>query len=82
MTRRFDILPTLPVVFGLAEDEAAAAVGVSATKFRELVDDGRMPKPRQIDGRFSYDVDEVRAAFKALPHKGDKLRGSTWADVA
>lgn len=82
MTRR-EIMTTLPVIFGLQEAEAAASVGVSATKFRELVDGGRMPKPRQIDGRLVYDVDELRAAFKAMPHQGEVAgRKSTWADVA
>src|SRR5262249_58081235 len=69
MHRRLrDILPTLPIVFGLAEPEAAASIGISVSKFRELVADGRMPKPRQIDGRFVFDVDELRSAFKDLPH--------------
>jgi len=38
-------MPFLPVVFGLGEVEAAAAIGVSASKFRTLVKDGRMPSP-------------------------------------
>jgi hypothetical protein len=33
-TTRNDMLPLLPVVFGLGEIEAAAAIGVSASKFR------------------------------------------------
>lgn len=82
MHRRLrDILPTLPIVFGLAEPEAAASIGISVTKFRDLVADGRMPKPRQIDGRLVFDVDELHAAFKNLPHVG-QAEGDTWADVA
>jgi hypothetical protein len=76
-----DILPTLPIVFGFAEPEAAASIGISVSKFRELVADGRMPKPRQIDGRFVFDVDELRSAFKDLPHAG-QAEVDTWADVA
>jgi hypothetical protein len=75
-----DILPTLPIVFGLAEPEAAASIGISVSKFRELVAYGRMPKPRQIDGRLVFDVDELRSAFKDLPHAG-QAEGDTWADV-
>ena len=30
-------MPFLPIVFGLAELEAAAALGISASKFRTLV---------------------------------------------
>ena len=80
MTRR-EIMPRLPIVFGLQEAEAAAAVGIGTTKFRALVDAGRMPKPRLLDHRLVYDVDELRAAFKAMPHEGEQV-GSTWADVA
>ena len=50
-TARADIMPFLPVVFGLGEVEAAAAIGVSASKFRTLVKDKRMPSPRRLDGR-------------------------------
>ena len=64
-TTRNDILPLLPVVFGLGEIEAAAAIGVSASKFRMLVKEARMPRPHRIDSRAVWDVDELRAAFKA-----------------
>ena len=47
---------------------------------RQLVTDGRMPRPRRIDGRIVFDVDEVRAAFKALPHEAEAESG-TWADL-
>jgi hypothetical protein len=40
-----------------------------------------MPDPRKIDGRLVYDVDELRAAFKAMPHDGDEPARSTWSDV-
>jgi predicted DNA-binding transcriptional regulator AlpA len=80
-TARVDILPLLPVVFGLGELEAAAAIGVSASKFRMLVKEGRMPRPRRIDGRTVWDVDELRNAFKALPHEGEGDGTDSWADV-
>jgi predicted DNA-binding transcriptional regulator AlpA len=78
---RIDMLPLLPVVLGLGEIEAAAAIGVSASKFRLLVKEARMPRPRRIDGRSVWDVDELRAAFKALPHQGEVEGSNTWADV-
>jgi predicted DNA-binding transcriptional regulator AlpA len=81
VTARVDIMPSLPVVFGLGEVEAAAAIGISASKFRALVNDGRMPLPRRIDGRIVWDVDELRAAFKALPHDGENEKADSWADV-
>jgi len=82
-TTRADTLPLLPVVFGLGEIEAAAAVGISASKFRELVRQKRMPSPRRLDGRNIWDVDELRAAFKALPHHDGETEGpDSWADLA
>lgn len=82
-TPRRDILGHLPIVFGLSSEEAAAAIGVSATKFLQMVGDGRMPNARRVDGRYIWDVDELRASFKALPHEGGSRGGEvdTWADV-
>ena len=79
--RRRDV--ALPIVFGLPELEAAAAIGVSQTKFREMVAAKLMPEPRLVSGKLVYDVDELRAAFKALPHRGEETgaREDTWADV-
>jgi hypothetical protein len=74
-------MPILPVVFGLGEMEAAAAIGISATKFRALVEEKRMPSPRRLDGRKIWDVDELRAAFKALPHVHEDEKADSWADV-
>jgi hypothetical protein len=71
----------LPIVFGLGELEAAAAIGISASKFRMLVAEKRMPSPRRLDGRNIWDVDELRAAFKVLPHNGESEKADTWADV-
>jgi hypothetical protein len=81
MTTRREVAARIPIVFGLPEPEAAAAVGIGVTKFRELVETRRMPRPRKIDGRLVYDVDELRAAFKALPHDRAEAEVDTWADV-
>jgi predicted DNA-binding transcriptional regulator AlpA len=81
LTARADVLPILPVVFGLGEVEAAAAIGISTSKFRVLVNDKRMPSPRRIDGRNIWDVDELRAAFKTLPHADETEKADSWADV-
>lgn len=77
---RAEVLARLPIVFGLQEEEAAASVGFGATKFREMVAAGAMPKPRLHGGRKVYDVDELRAAFKALPKDGGE-EIDTWAGV-
>ncbi len=83
--RRRDVTPMLPIVLGLPELEAAAAIGVSTTKFREMVEKKLMPEPRLADGKLVYDIDELRSAFKALPHRGEDAESKgevdTWADV-
>jgi hypothetical protein len=40
-----------------------------------------MPRPRRIDGRTIWDVDELREAFKAFPHEGEHDGTDSWADV-
>lgn len=51
---------------GLSRVEAAAYVGISPTKFDQLVTDGRLPKAKQIDGRKVWDVRELDPAFDEL----------------
>lgn len=55
---------------GMSRHEAARYVGVGATKFDELVKDGRMPKPKRIDGRVVWDRIALDAAFSDLPSDG------------
>jgi len=50
---------------------AAAYIGTSPTKFDELVKDGRMPRPKRIDGRVVWDVRELDAAVDDLPSDGE-----------
>lgn len=52
---------------GMSRDEAARYIGVGATKFDELVADGRMPRPKRIDGRVIWDRLRIEAAFSELP---------------
>ena len=40
-----------------------------------------MPSPRRLDSRKIWDVDELRAAFKALPHEDESEKGNSWADL-
>lgn len=62
---------------GLRLEEAAGWLGVGRTKFLELVEDGRMPAPRRIDGVKVWDVRELDVAFDDLPREGD---GKGWAE--
>jgi predicted DNA-binding transcriptional regulator AlpA len=56
---------------GLSRDEAAVYVGVSATKFDEMVDAGTMPNPKEIGARRVWDLRALDSAFDALPDAGD-----------
>jgi predicted DNA-binding transcriptional regulator AlpA len=57
---------------GLSREEAAVYVGVSTTKLDEMVADGRMPKPKEIDARRVWDVRALDTAFDALPDVGEE----------
>ncbi|MGH6725127.1 MAG: helix-turn-helix transcriptional regulator [Pseudolabrys sp.] len=64
---------------GLSRIESAVYIGVGLTKFDEMVADGRMPKPKTIDGRKAWDIRKLDMAFESLPdeNEGD---GGSWAD--
>ena len=57
---------TTPPRRGLSREEAARYVGVGATKFDELVKDGRMPKPLKIDNRVIFDIRDLDEAMDRL----------------
>jgi excisionase family DNA binding protein len=65
---------------GLSREEAAMYIGISASKFDELVRDGRMPGPKRVDGRKIWDVRDLDVAFDALPSENPQLQGSSWDD--
>lgn len=80
--RKAEIASRLPVRRGLDESEAAVYLSLSPSFFRGLVERGDMPRPRIIGTRRIWDVDDLDAAFKALPREGDTGEIDTWADVA
>lgn len=51
---------------GLSRVQAAEYIGVGVTKFDQMVEDGRMPRPKQIDARTVWDRMQLDAAFTAL----------------
>ena len=67
----------------LSAPEAALFVGINENMFRELVEEGVMPRPRMIRSRVLWDADELVLAFKSLPRQGEEpesvIRG--WDDV-
>lgn len=54
---------------GMSREEAARYVGVGVTKFDQMVTDGRMPRPKKIDGRVIWDRLKIEAAFTDLPEE-------------
>ncbi len=71
MPRSNDILPTSLAPRGLSRVRSAAYIGTGTTKFDEMVSDGRMPKPKRVDGRNIWDRHELDEAFEALPSDED-----------
>lgn len=63
---------------GLRREEAAAYLGFSARKFDELIADGRMPKPKRIDGVVVWDIHRLDHAFDALPDDGGNGVTNAW----
>jgi predicted DNA-binding transcriptional regulator AlpA len=74
------VLPVSLPPRGLSRAEAAEYVGISPTKFDELVADGRMPRPKRIDGRVVWDRLRLDKAFAELPDEND--RDDVWSKVA
>jgi predicted DNA-binding transcriptional regulator AlpA len=62
---------------GLWRVEAAIYIGISPTKFDEMVEDGRMPRPKRIDGAVVWDQRRLDLAFEALPDEGGDA-GNPW----
>ena len=65
---------------GLNRDQAAMYIGISASKFDELLKDGRMPPPKKIDGRVVWDVRHRDKYFDRLPG-GDVDDQNPWEVV-
>jgi hypothetical protein len=72
---RIGALPLGVVPRGLRREQAAQYLGVSPTKFDQMVADGRAPKPKHIDGCRVWDVRALDLAF-------DRLDGNAEADDA
>jgi hypothetical protein len=65
---------------GLSRIDAALYVGISPSKFDQLVVDGRMPGARRIDGRKVWDVRELDLCFDDLPRDDSGPAGNSWDD--
>lgn len=74
MPRHGALPPSLPPR-GICREAVAEYIGVSPGKFDEMVSDGRMPEPKEIDSRRVWDLHEVDKFFSALPRRG---KGNPW----
>ena len=72
----FELCPA-PFRRGLSRAEAAEYIGIGMTKFDALVQDGRMPKPKRIDGRTVWDRIAVDRAFDELDAE-DQSNQNPW----
>lgn len=52
---------------GLSRDQAARYIGIGPTLFDEMVADGRMPRPKRVNGRVVWDRLGLDSAFNDLP---------------
>jgi predicted DNA-binding transcriptional regulator AlpA len=75
--KRYIALPHNLPPLGLRREAAAAFVCMSPSKFDQLVADGRMPKPKHIDGIVQWPVERLKEAYNALP---DDSTESDWYD--
>ena len=63
----------------LRRADAAIYVGVSASKFDQLVADGRMPKALRLDGCVLWDMRRLDIAIDALADEADEA--NPWSGV-
>jgi len=52
-------------------ERSAAYLDMSRSKFLQLVDEGRLPKPKVIDGIRIWDRLALDAAFNDFPDRGE-----------
>lgn len=67
---------------GMRLEAAAAWVGFGRTKFLEMVEDGRMPKGKLVDGCRVWDRFRLDEAFDALPDSDGDAQILGWGAVA
>lgn len=72
---RADVLPVALPPRGINREQSAAYVGVSPTKFDEMVAQRLMPKAKRIGGRLVWSVPQLAIAFDALPNEDGEADG-------
>lgn len=82
VSRNRPALPASLPPLGLCRVMASQYIGVSVSKFDQLVDDGRMPVPKRIDGRKVWHRVAIERAFERLPEDGPDPLDNPWDAVA
>lgn len=77
--KRYAALPASLPPRGLPREIAATYIGVSPSKFDQMVADGRMPKPILVDGRRIWDRFKIDRSFDALAEVDDD--STRWKNV-
>lgn len=69
---------------GLCLEEAAYYIGVSATKFTTMINEGRMPLAKAAGGRRIWCRHALDAAFDALPEAGSRAAEGVdpWSEMS
>jgi hypothetical protein len=78
--KKWELLPLSLPPRGLNREMAAIYIGVSPSKFDELVQQGKMPAAKRIDRRRLWDRKAIDSAFELLD---DELScdDNPWKDV-
>ena len=81
MARQSALPPTLAPRL-VSREAAAAYVSVSPNIFDQMVNDGKMPRPKLLGGRRrAWDVRALDSAVDNLSADGDDLSDQSWGDV-
>lgn len=68
---RTNVLPRSLPPRGLSRVQAAEYIGVSPSLFDQMIEDGRMPRPKRINARTVWDRIKLDEAFSSLPGGDD-----------
>lgn len=82
MSRKQPEFPNSLPPRGLSRDLASRYIGISVSKFDQLVEEGRMPAAKRIDSRKLWDRDALDTAFWALPEDGPDPQDNPWDAAA
>jgi predicted DNA-binding transcriptional regulator AlpA len=78
---RFDHLPPGVVPFAVSRETAAELLGISSGTFDKLVKSGKLPEPREVESRILWDSAEIRAAWRAMPRRGQQPARNEWESI-